>query len=421
MEELYLDNFRGFKKTFIPIKQINFLVGENSTGKTTVLSALKILKDADIIPNIRFNDDYISLGSFREIVPSSETTTFRLGVLFKTDKTDNALIFEFGNRKNIPYVKRIIFIDPEEILELLFEEEKLLARSRKFRRQIDINSIKKKILDIDPSSRSSGYIKIDAPTYMPIEYIIYRASNLVNKKKASPPLFRFHSFKLHNKPFFWIAPIRAKPSRFYESLSTTTSPDGTHTPSLIRSMLNNKNSTADKGKEALNSYGDSSGLYKDIKIKSLDSSNEDSIFSIAVKVKRSNFRISNVGYGVSQSLPIIMEMILGKKESIYIIQQPEVHLHPKAQATIGELIHRFANDDDKSFFVETHSDYLIDRYRIRLAKHNKNITSQILYFENKNDQINVHPIKIDDKGGLHDVPDRYRDFFIQEQLNLLDL
>ncbi len=42
---LYIDNFRGFDDTYIPLKEVNFFVGENSTGKTSILSLINLLYD----------------------------------------------------------------------------------------------------------------------------------------------------------------------------------------------------------------------------------------------------------------------------------------------------------------------------------------------------------------------------------------
>lgn len=47
---IYLNNFREFKKTFIDIKPVNFFVGENSTGKTSIMYALKILTSDNFVP-----------------------------------------------------------------------------------------------------------------------------------------------------------------------------------------------------------------------------------------------------------------------------------------------------------------------------------------------------------------------------------
>ena len=67
----------------------------------------------------------------------------------------------------------------------------------------------------------------------------------------------------------------------------------------------------------------------------------------------------DVGYGVSQILPLLVEL-LSDDESIFLLQQPEVHLHPSAQAALGSLFCRSAASG-LQLIVETHSDYIVDR------------------------------------------------------------
>ena len=62
-------------------------------------------------------------------------------------------------------------------------------------------------------------------------------------------------------------------------------------------------------------------------------------FELDVVIGGQVLRTINVGYGVSQVLPIIVDLIAGRQGSWYAVQQPEVHLHPKAQAALGDLIY----------------------------------------------------------------------------------
>ena len=70
-----------------------------------------------------------------------------------------------------------------------------------------------------------------------------------------------------------------------------------------------------------------------------------------------------MGYGISQALPIITELFRKDGPSKLLLQQPEVHLHPSAQAALGSLFCRTAGRG-RQVIVETHSDHLIDRVRM---------------------------------------------------------
>lgn len=128
----------------------------------------------------------------------------------------------------------------------------------------------------------------------------------------------------------------------------------------------------------------------------------------------------DVGYGVSQTLSIVVESMLIAPERLLLLQQPEVHLHPRAQAALGSLFVDLHANNKKQFVVETHSDYIIDRVRQEVARGRVDSDDvQILYFEKQGLETTVFPIAIDKQGNIVDPPPSYRDFFMEEEMNLL--
>ena len=65
---LFVDNFRGFCNTCIPITDVNFLVGQNSTGKTSVLGLLKLFSGPHFLMRPEFGDEHVSFGHFSDMV-----------------------------------------------------------------------------------------------------------------------------------------------------------------------------------------------------------------------------------------------------------------------------------------------------------------------------------------------------------------
>ncbi len=133
-------------------------------------------------------------------------------------------------------------------------------------------------------------------------------------------------------------------------------------------------------------------------------------------------KLPNVGYVVSHSLTLIVE-ILSSKSHTFSIQQPEVHLHPKAQAAFGSFLFNATLKDKNSFLIETHSDFTINRFRYCLSKKtDTKIDSQVLFFERKKDANSIVGIEIEKNGSFKNgVPNSYREFFIDEELKLLEL
>ncbi len=112
---------------------------------------------------------------------------------------------------------------------------------------------------------------------------------------------------------------------------------------------------------------------------------------------------NDVGEGVSQVLPILAAN-LDDSKCILIIEQPELHLHPKQQAGLGDIIIEGIRSG-KKLLIETHSEHLILRILRRIRESSKSKKSiirptdlSVIYVERKNGQVEIFDMEIDDKG-----------------------
>jgi predicted ATPase len=176
----------------------------------------------------------------------------------------------------------------------------------------------------------------------------------------------------------------------------------------------------------MNAVGKSSGLFQGVDIK-LHGNSSDAPFEVDVVLDNKALNLLWVGYGVSQSLPIFVELLDRPRDSWFAIQQPEVHLHPRAQASLGDVFFEMALKDRKKFVIETHSDFTIDRFRLNYRKKRskreraKMPESQVLFFSRRDATNTVSPIVISHDGDFTDPPEGYRSFFVKEELNVLGL
>jgi predicted ATPase len=181
------------------------------------------------------------------------------------------------------------------------------------------------------------------------------------------------------------------------------------------------NVTKEQFSSAIENFGKKSGLFDKIEIKNF-SKDLSSPFILNIYLNGLSLKITNVGYGVGQVLPLLTEILVSYKGTWFSIQQPEVHLHPRAQAALGEFLYNSATIDEKYFLIETHSDFLIDRFRLAIKNGRKHKLSQVLFFERKKNGNTVKSIEINENGQYSDQqPKAFRDFFINEEMNLLSL
>lgn len=170
----------------------------------------------------------------------------------------------------------------------------------------------------------------------------------------------------------------------------------------------------------LSSFGKHSGLFEDVNIKRL-SNTDGGPFQIIVRLSGAKSNIIDVGYGVSQALPIITDLVRAADETTFLIQQPEVHLHPRAQAELATFFAQIVRRKKHTVLIGTHSDYLIDRIRMeaREGKYIKSEDNAILFFEREGLDVKSHPIYLDELGNILGAPRNYRDFFIREEYRSL--
>jgi hypothetical protein len=236
--------------------------------------------------------------------------------------------------------------------------------------------------------------------------------------------WRPYTFSILLESFFpavkWIAPIRAEPKRIYEHKEIKESIDGSHAPQALRDILNSSSKVTSKFKEFINKFGQKSHLFDEIKVKKFGTE-KFAPFEVQVYLEGKPYSISNVGYGVSQVLPLLLE-IFDETNQCIAIQQPEVHLHPIAQAEFGELLFNSASETDKVFFIETHSDFTLDRFRFCISNGKTNFQSQLLFFHRRNKLNTVEMIPISEQGSYWETAStEFRQFFINESIKLLGI
>jgi predicted ATPase len=128
--------------------------------------------------------------------------------------------------------------------------------------------------------------------------------------------------------------------------------------------------------------------------------------------KKEKATLADVGFGVSQILPILIEGLRIKSKQHLILEQPEIHLHPKLQMLLADFFIALALSK-KMIIIETHSDHIINRLVRRIVEDKKfDISSKIkIYFlEVISKKVNINPINIDETMGITNWP---RDFFDQ--------
>lgn len=164
--------------------------------------------------------------------------------------------------------------------------------------------------------------------------------------------------KLDETKINYITPLRASPKRYYflDEFNVNSSLNTIDGDNLTEVLKEN-----DEIKEKVNIWLKKYGL--DVNVDEL----KNEIHALKIGQYGLNLSVQDVGFGISQVLPIIVQGFLSQKDSLTLIEQPEIHLHPKMQAELTDLFIDIVNTK-KSLLIETHSEYFLKRLRRRIAE-----------------------------------------------------
>ncbi len=421
MDTLILEDFRCFAgRHEVPIRPLTLLVGENSTGKTSFLAGMRAAHERTE-PN--FNDEPFRLGSYDQIANNRgrPATSFSLGLRFGIETPafeqneatyhDLRAEFSFVSREEQPHISQLCAsagVYQLEVAGLDGEAPELSFRTGD--ETVLDRGIPPELWPGPPHRRAS------------LDTILARM--LYEAHQESAPItpevnesFSMLTFWALQEPFgrpLAFAPIRTSPRRTYDPGAEPRRPEGGHIPMTLAAWLSGEQKLY---AEELNDFGRESGLYSSLGIRKLGKRGSDP-FQIEVKPASDGTvrNLIDVGYGVSQAIPIIADCVSASSAATLLVQQPEVHLHPRAQAAIGSFFAQIATNRHDPVVVETHSDYLVDRVRMDVRDEKIRPSDvMILYFEQGKRGVDIHPIDLDAAGRVVDVPPGYRSFFLEEQ------
>ena len=442
MDSITLRNFRCFREEQTArLAPLTLLVGENSTGKTSFMAMIRALWDVAFRQKVPdFKQDPYDLGSFDEIVHyrgrrGSRADTFTAGFQFiptTPTKIMDAAIgscrfeAEFGKKGTMPFPTRRRLSKEDHWIEQTDGSRSLRFGMADSRWQIELPG---------KSTRSDEDHRIPSFDFLPIWFLLDRIMDdkggtvrLVPLDGTDPPdkeqldlIIAVSMSALREKAGLYAsAPIRSRPRRTYDPSRTAPDPEGDYIPMYLANVYFQNEGTWPALKSRLEDFGKAAGLFDEITIRPLGKRDSEP-FQIQIRkggtrLKGPRRNLIDVGYGVSQVLPLITELLRPDAPPMFLLQQPEVHLHPSAQAALGSLFCQVAKPE-RQLVVETHSDHLLDRVRMDVrdgVSALKPDDVSILFFERTELDVRIHSLRMDEAGNILEVPDGYRSFFLEE-------
>lgn len=428
MNYLYINNCRGFDRSLIPVASCNFLVGENSTGKSSFLSILRAASSFKFIFEPGFflaGDD--SQASYSDMVSagSSDKSYFDVGFMFESKLPSSEksscgfTIQRYRDFDGKPQPSQVLHWSDGEMVHVRYGKgvaEYRISSTPASDGQEALKLFKSAISDMDREFKDFERLPKGFSGFVPPGIVLSVIASVESSKLGEGGRTYEFAPNFWREEITWGAPIRSRPERIYHGATKRYSSEGDHMPFVIKNKLKSAAFVS-----ALRDFGKASGLFEIIATHTFGRGRNNP-FEVLVRLNGVSYNLEHVGYGVSQVLPLVVDFLAAKDGRSFAVQQPEVHLHPRAQAALGTLLFQIASEKRHSFVIETHSDYLIDRFRLEIKKADKSPLSQVLYFSRSSKGNRVSPIVIESSGRYgSSQPASFRTFFINEESRMLSL
>lgn len=202
----------------------------------------------------------------------------------------------------------------------------------------------------------------------------------------------------------YVGPLREYPERVYRlggGAPRDVGESGKHVPAILHSSQNLEAQT----NRDLQTFDVGYAIEVD--------RSSDYVFELRLRDNRSNTSVSirDVGFGISQVLPVIVQSRMAQGRLI-LIEQPELHLHPRLQAELGTLFAESVAEQHNQFIIETHSEHLILRLQKLIREGQiKPSDVSVVYVMKGEDGSTCFPLRIDEEG---DFIDEWPDGFFEE-------
>ncbi len=401
IHRLALKNFKCFKEVDVSFSKITLLTGENSSGKSSLIYGILTPIQSVNFHSTSFplylslNGSYVSMGGFTN-VSFDHNLKHLIGIELMISKYNSNSISEV--------ITTSWYFDPHS-------KSPKLNYLKRLRTNDSLNQIEIK------QKEDLSYIFNSSQRYLMPDVVDLEIQDIDDLEDHFLGIMDdLYSIFILNFDFNFISSFRLQPDRTYYQSLTKNKVDkfgGGYIDQILDWNDNQSEELLDLALILKNLK-----ILYDIKPHRLSGGR----FEIKVKVKsRSKWEsLADVGFGISQFLPIIVADLQLSDNSTLIMSQPEIHLHPSVQANLGDYLVKQVKERNKNYIVETHSEYLLNRIRLLIVKGEIQPEDvAVYYFENSiKDGSIAHRLEFTKNGQILNAP---KGFFETYMIDTMDI
>ena len=185
--------------------------------------------------------------------------------------------------------------------------------------------------------------------------------------------------KTFSTEFFTWARCAKNPRPHYNWRGKPPEGVGRHGEEMVSALFSSRLQSSDLD-EHVPKWLRSLGLIDSYRLAPVPRTQKDYEFLVTKHKGGPEVRLTDVGFGVSQVLPVLILCYYAPAGSILILEQPEAHLHPKVQSELGDVLIDAVKNRDLQIILESHSEHLLHRLMRRIAEEQFSVDDTALYF-----------------------------------------
>lgn len=389
LSSLRLENFKAWRKLHIKFGMVTGLFGSNSSGKSSILQFLLLLKqtknatDRHLVLDFGEPNAFVNLGTYRDVVHKHDE---KRNVRWRIDWTTLKPV-KFAERPGLLYGIMPSGNCLQTECQVGWKGSKLQAdylrynlRKKGFNLESNPEGGRGFVLssNLDPYFPGVQSQGIRASLPGPIKTHLfpsevrtsYRSADLLN-------IFEVEYESLMDR-IFYLGPLREYPRREYSWTGAAPSDVGLRGERTVEAILaataNGERRNLGPRKKyrpfqaAIAHWLRDLGLVDEFSIAEI--AEGSNLYRTKVKThnRSSEVMLTDIGVGVSQVLPALVLLYYVPKGSIVLLEQPEIHLHPSVQSGLADLILNVAKNRHLQVILESHSEHLLRRFQRRVAE-----------------------------------------------------
>jgi len=443
LKRLRIRNFKGWKDTgVIHMAPITLFFGANSSGKSSIGQFLMMLKQTVESPDRKAvfypggKNSAVELGSYHDMVfhrnPENNIWFEYLWFLENTLKFKDPIAGQPYAGDSLHFEAEV-GVNERDQHTLVLDSLKYTLYEEAFK--IEVNEKQQMSIGMERHSETKLKYKVEAEGYTlkkyrgrqwfpgaPVRFYGFPDEVVAYHQNAD---FVQEINLRHEKLFrslFYLGPLRTKTERLYSWTGIKPESVGYSGETTVPAILAARNRRISLGpKRPVKPFDEiialklkEMGLIEEFRVNPISENRQEYEVKVRIKGSKDWVDLPDVGFGVSQVLPVLVQCFYAPHRSIILMEQPEIHLHPNAQASLADVMIDVINtregykDSEIQLIIETHSEHFLRRLQRRIAEKKVSQKKISAYFANiDKTPATLNPLQIDIFGNILNWPNNF--------------